>query len=188
MVSAAIWCAFTAGCSSGEIESHSEGSESQSLNTEHATNVDLEALADAEIERHRQAFEQELESLRPDPWFQEPPADYEFGPDDSMICYSVRDEKLAEAKGLLRERVAVELSRPRARTLLKRRSDEDLANPVLVRSFGTPNSLSDIRLRQNHAIVRMSYLGSFQGATRRPCIADLPRIPEQLVFSLSGAA
>ena len=150
------------------------------------TAVDLAVLERAESERGQREYQRELSRLGKDDWFSAPPDDYDWEQPDIVQkeCFPVKKPDIADAIARLEERAAIRLDPTEADKLLATKPLSPLNEAVLVRSFGTPNSIAIVEIREDHALVSISALGSF-GGDRWPCVADLQAVPERLLFSLS---
>ena len=148
----------------------------------------MENFGQAEAERIEREYLEELTALQRDPWFVEPTR--EFGDSDTiggLACVKVDKQSVSAAVAMLRNSPSNRLDRDASVALIGAERTASVSRPVLLRAFATEHSNIEVRSLNGSTVLWLGYLGSFAGASRWPCVADLAEAPSSVAFVLSGA-
>lgn len=155
---------------------------------ESVSSFDLNDLHQAEAERIEREYAVELAALERDPWFAQPAGEFSYSETISIsACEKVDIQSLSVSIVMLRNAPAKRLNRDATVALIGAEQSAFISKPVLLRAFATEHSHIEVRSLNGSTVLWLGYLGSFAGASRWPCIADLVDTPPSIAFVLDGA-
>jgi hypothetical protein len=133
-------------------------------------------------------YARELEALRADPWFAEPQGEISYDQSEHLAdCEQVERQAIERTVRLLEQSASVRIDATTASELIGPEKAQLISNPVLIRAFATEYSHIEVRANEGSLVLWLGYLGSFAGARRWPCVADVREAPASVTFVLSGA-